>query len=240
MSALGDSTDINKQVMPRVAAASPDANGSITKGDDKANHIEEDDEDEVDIGKRTRRLAMNRITARERRRRKRQHLEDLENEVEKLTILNENLKRVNGEIRVQINTVAMALNSSSTQSISSSLSIQQMLASQNQILSQQPVGVNPLMNPSSFNPQSLETLSILQRLQQVGGQAGGQSGNADSYLLALQQGTSSRSQLNDTQNTIHPENRASQSKTAESGLPNSNLAVLQRLMNEKQGSSITR
>ena len=83
--------------------------------------------------KRDRRLAMNRITARERRRRKRQHLSDLENEVEKLTIMNETLQRMNADTRMQINQVAMAINAldpsaaASLTSLSTTPSLRQMI-----------------------------------------------------------------------------------------------------------------
>ncbi len=56
----------------------------------------------IDCKKRDRRLAMNRVTARERRRRKKLHLDDLEREVDKLQATGESIKRENQLLRISI------------------------------------------------------------------------------------------------------------------------------------------
>ncbi len=137
-----------------------------SKNDINTGRIESSmDEEDVDAGRRTRRLAMNRITARERRRRKRQHLENLEGEVEKLTIMNENLQRMNGNLRVQINSVISAISLSGA---SPALQVVPPIPqAQGSISSSTSANPNPLLNQALLNQQSLELLSSLQRLQQL-------------------------------------------------------------------------
>lgn len=155
------------------------------------------DEEDVDIGKRTRRLAMNRITARERRRRKRQHLGDLEGEVEKMTIANEDMQRMNADLRVQINSVISAISLTSSPSNSSSTLpaslVRQQMTSQAQAQAQTPLlgtNMNSLLNPALINPRGLEVLSSLQPIQN-------QPTNTAAFLLGALRGqdASSQSQL---------------------------------------------
>ena len=59
--------------------------------------------------KRTRRLAMNRVTARERRKRKRQQLEELAIQAENLKVLNASIQQDNGELRARIRQLSAAV-----------------------------------------------------------------------------------------------------------------------------------
>lgn len=59
--------------------------------------------------KRTRRLAMNRVTARERRKRKRQQLEDLAIQAENLKVLNASIQQDNAELRARIRQLSAAV-----------------------------------------------------------------------------------------------------------------------------------
>ncbi len=120
------------------------SDGEESASDDGEHKTDALNENNVDIGRRNRRLAMNRITARERRRRKRQHLEDLESQVEKLTVLNEIQQRKNAEIRAQINVVMAAMSTSnSQQTVSAPILAPSSNAIQAGPLSQ---GISPLHN----------------------------------------------------------------------------------------------
>ena len=59
--------------------------------------------------KRTRRLAMNRVTARERRKRKRQQLEELAIQAENLKVLNASIQQDNAELRARIRQLSAAV-----------------------------------------------------------------------------------------------------------------------------------
>jgi len=59
--------------------------------------------------KRTRRLAMNRVTARERRKRKRQQLEDLAIQAENLKVLNASVQQDNAELRARVRQLSTAV-----------------------------------------------------------------------------------------------------------------------------------
>ena len=171
-----------------------ESDGEASASDDGEHKTDALNETNVDVGRRNRRLAMNRITARERRRRKRQHLEDLEGQVEKLTMLNEIQQRKNAEIRSQISVVMAAMSTSnSQQTVSapilapSSNGIQAGPLSQGiSPLHNQPLGsgLNALINNTSrMNAQTLGLLpSLQQRLQQ---ELANQQSNAAAALIVL-------------------------------------------------------
>jgi hypothetical protein len=189
-----------------------ESDGEASASDDGEHKTDALNENNVDIGRRNRRLAMNRITARERRRRKRQHLEDLESQVEKLTVLNEIQQRKNAEIRAQINVVMAAMSTSnSQQTVSAPILAPSSNAIQAGPLSQgisplhnQPLasGLNALINNNSrMSAQNLGLLpSLQQRIQQ---ELANQQSNAAAALIVLgglqTQNTGSQSHLVNSQ-----------------------------------------
>lgn len=189
-----------------------ESDGEASASDDGEHKTEALNENNVDIGRRNRRLAMNRITARERRRRKRQHLEDLESQVEKLRVLNEIQQRKNAEIRAQINVVMAAMSTANSQQTvaapilaSSSNAIQAGPLSQGVgPLHNQPLwsGLNALINNNSrMSAQNLGLLpSLQQRIQQ---ELVNQQSNAAAALIVLgglqTQNTGSQSHLVNSQ-----------------------------------------
>ncbi len=118
-----------------------------------------------DFKKRDRRLAMNRVTARERRRRKKQHLEDLEREVGKLQATGDSLKRENQLLRISITKLASSMRDG--QGIPATPAANPLV----QALTRSPPNLNhsltQALGVSTSNPTAISTQLLIHQLNQA-------------------------------------------------------------------------